>query len=124
MTGKHNPAQEYSAQEYFGSSSRILDGGPGSTPAIVNRGRSRPGWNPALQSGGRFPTQPRPGRKKGRPGKGRPEGISAPEKEPCGYLTRWPETSFVSSNMLTDFFPFSTGLSLSSALIWVRTFLS
>jgi len=46
------------------------------------------------------------------------------EKEPCGYLTRWPETSFVSSNMLTDFLPFNTGLSLSSALIWVRTFLS
>jgi hypothetical protein len=36
----------------------------------------------------------------------------------------WPETSLVISNIETDFFPPNTGFSLSSALIWVLTFLS
>jgi|GEM_PF-5624712 len=34
-----------------------------------------------------------------------------------GYFTKCSETSLVSSNMLTDFLPLSTGFNLSSALI-------
>ena len=36
----------------------------------------------------------------------------------------WPETSLVISNIETDFLPLKISFILSSALIWVRTFLS
>ena len=44
--------------------------------------------------------------------------------EPRDYFFRWPETNLVISNMLTLFLPLKTACKLSSALIWVRTFLS
>ena len=40
------------------------------------------------------------------------------------YFFKCPETSLVISNMLTCFLPLNTAFKFSSALIWVRTFLS
>ena len=44
--------------------------------------------------------------------------------KPANYLATWPETSLVISNIETAFLPPKTTFNLSSALIWVRTFLS
>ena len=42
----------------------------------------------------------------------------------CRHFFTCPDTSFVISNMLTLFLPLNTAFKASSALIWVRTFLS
>jgi len=49
---------------------------------------------------------------------------SVESPQPPRYFFTCPETSLVISNMLTLFLPLNTAFKFSSALIWVRTFLS